>query len=509
MDNGYKIVVVDDEKMILDIFKEYLESSTHHRVITATDGYKALEIIKKEAIDCCFTDISMPNMDGVELAKRIHEHDNSIPVVVMTGYPSLENAVKTLKNGVVDFLTKPIRMDKVIFTIDRIMRERSLLIDNLFLKEEAKKNKELLKINLELQQKIKEVEIMNLILQRLDQATTSKELFNVLVNLSGEVTGCDESHFCILIEEPNDHAIITSFFRENNRARLNPECMDNHIIYKVASEGMPLLIRGNNGNGSTMAIPLKIRSKVFGILVSSNSKELGPFKEKDLYFMNFLAGKASYLIENLALYENIAENLFSTLYALVDIIEARDPYTKQHSARVSGYATLMAEAMGCSQEEIEKLNISAHLHDIGKIGISDSILLKKGKLTTKEYEVIKKHPTIGNNIISRFGMWTDEQCIIKHHHERFDGMGYPDGRKGEDIPFLSRILSVADAFDALTSDRSYRKRMSDEVATKIIDQNKGEQFDPQIVKAFLKLYQQGVITAKPEEAVQLREKPSF
>jgi len=494
MDSGYNIVVVDDEKIILDIFREYLESSTVHRIFTTTDGYEALDIIRQGDIDCCFTDISMPNMDGVELTKRIHELDNSIPVVVMTGYPSLENAVDTLKNGVSDFLTKPIKMDKVIFTIDRIMRERTLLADNFLLKEQAQKNKELLKINLELQQKIKEVEIMNLILQKLDQATNSKDLFDVLVNLSGEITGCSESHFCIFTEQMNDHAIITSYHRDNNR-HAYPVCIDKKAVTKVAAEGIPILIRGNSCNHSTMAIPLKIRSKVFGILISSHGKEQGQgqFTEKDLFFMNFLAGKASYLIENLALYENITENLFSTLYALVDTIEARDPYTKQHSARVSGYAVLMAESMGCSQEEIEKLNISGNLHDIGKIGVPDSILLKKGKLNFEEYEVIKTHPTIGANIISRFGMWTDEQLIIKHHHERFDGTGYPDGLKGNDIPFLSRILSVADAFDALTSDRSYRKRMSDEVAVSIIIANKWEQFDPKIVNIFLALYKQGIL----------------
>jgi len=494
MDSGYNIVVVDDEKIILDIFREYLESSTVHRIFTTTDGYEALDIIRQGDIDCCFTDISMPNMDGVELTKRIHELDNSIPVVVMTGYPSLENAVDTLKNGVSDFLTKPIKMDKVIFTIDRIMRERTLLADNFLLKEQAQKNKELLKINLELQQKIKEVEIMNLILQKLDQATNSKDLFDVLVNLSSEITGCSESHFCIFTEQMKDYAIITSYHRDNNRHSYPASAsIDKKAVTKVAAEGIPILIKGNSRNPSTMVIPLKIRSKVFGILILSHGKEKGQgqFTEKDLFFMNFLAGKASYLIENLALYENITENLFSTLYALVDTIEARDPYTRQHSARVSGYATLMAESMGCSQEEIEKLNISGNLHDIGKIGVPDSILLKKGKLNFEEYEVIKTHPTIGANIISRFGMWTDEQFIIKHHHERFDGTGYPEGLKGNDIPFLSRILSIADAFDALTSDRSYRKRMSDEMAVSIIKANKWEQFDPKIVNIFLALYKQG------------------
>jgi HD-GYP domain-containing protein (c-di-GMP phosphodiesterase class II) len=204
-----------------------------------------------------------------------------------------------------------------------------------------------------------------------------------------------------------------------------------------------------------------------------------------------LAEKASFLIENLALYENIYENLFSTLFAFVETIEARDPYTKQHSTRVCSYAMAIAKNMGCSQEEIDELNVSGNLHDIGKIGIPDKILLKPGRLTDEEYEFIKKHPIIGSNIIAHVGMWTAELKIIKHHHERWDGEGYPDGLKATEVPLLSRILAVADTFDALTSDRSYRNRMSDEVAAGIVEQNAGSQFDPDIVKVFLELFHQG------------------
>ena len=175
----------------------------------------------------------------------------------------------------------------------------------------------------------------------------------------------------------------------------------------------------------------------------------------------------------------------------VETIEARDPYTKQHSANVSAYAMSIAKAYGCSQDEIAKLNVSGNLHDIGKIGIPDTILLKPGRLTDEEYKIIKKHPVIGSNIIGHFGMWTDEQSIIRHHHERFDGKGYPDGLKGEEIPLLSRILSVADVYDALTTDRSYRRKMPDHVAVKIIRENAGSQFDPNVVNIFLKLHKRG------------------
>jgi HD-GYP domain-containing protein (c-di-GMP phosphodiesterase class II) len=267
--------------------------------------------------------------------------------------------------------------------------------------------------------------------------------------------------------------------------------VDEDIIGKVAKEGVPCLVRGNNGDGSLLAIPLKIRSQIFGVLVSRTWNGQSRSAEKALYFLNILAEKASFSIENLALYENIYENLFSTLYAFVETIEAKDPYTKQHSTRVSNYGLTIARAMGCARDEEDILDIAGNLHDIGKIGIPDSILLKQGGLTDEEFEVIKRHPVIGSNIIGHFGMWTVEQEIIRHHHERWDGKGYPDNLKGEDIPFLSRIMSVADAYDAMTSDRSYRKKMEEEKVVNIIRENSGGQFDPDVVDTFLQIHGNG------------------
>nr|MBC8359971.1 response regulator [Candidatus Desulfatibia profunda] len=491
MNEDLTILVVDDEEYIRDIFKAYFETATDYTVYTAGDGLEALDIIEKENIDCCFTDLSMPRLDGLELTRRIHLIDNTIPVVVMTGYPTMNNAIETLKNGVVDFLTKPFKIDQILPTIKRVMAERSLFVENILLRKEAEQGRKLLKVNQELQQKIKEIGTLNLILQKLNRVTSSKDLFNMLVNLSGEVTACDEAHFCFFTQEMKEHAVIASFFRDEDKTSGDAGRIENKIVKKVADDGMPCLIRGNNGDSSIMGIPLKIRSKLFGILMLVIRNGRCSFSEKDIYFLNFLAEKAAFLVENLALYENIYENLFSTLYAFVEAIEARDPYTKQHSTMVSKYAMLIAGAYGCSQEEIDKLNVAGNLHDIGKIGIPDSILLKPGRLTEEEFEVIKKHPLIGSNIIGHLGMWTDEERIIRHHHERYDGDGYPDRLKGQEIPLLSRILSVADVFDALTTDRAYRKKMADDIAVNIIKENSGSQFDPEIAGVFLELYYHG------------------
>ena len=489
MDTELSILIVDDEKPILEIFRQYLEATTNHTVFTAGNGSEALEIVHNQKIDCCFMDLSMPIMDGIELAKHIHHHDNTIPMAVMTGYPTIDNAIKTLKNGVVDFLTKPVDMAQIPLTINRMMREKSLLAQNILLQEQAQRNESLLKINAELQEKINDVEIMNLILQKLNQVGNSKNLFKMLVQLCGQITPCDEAHCVILYSDTNGYTTLSSYLKNQEQPVESVDAIINKIIESVARDSMPIVVKSEGGGGDqTMGIPLKIRENLFGALVLLIHNNDVTFEEKDLYFMNFIAEKAAYIIENLALYENIFENLFATLYAFVETIEARDSYTKQHSIRVSSYAINIAKTMGCSREDQDKLNVAGSLHDIGKIGIPDNILLKPGRLTDEEYEIIKKHPVIASNIIGHFGMWVEERSIIRHHHERYDGGGYPDGLKGEKIPLLSRILSVADVYDALTTDRSYRKKMPVEKALQIIQESSGTQFDPKIVEIFMDLY---------------------
>jgi response regulator RpfG family c-di-GMP phosphodiesterase len=493
MNENLRILVVDDEECILNIFEDYFKSVPDYTLLTASNGLEALEIIKSDQINCCFTDLAMPRLDGLELARRIYQYDNTIPVVVMTGYPSMDIAIETLKNGVVDFITKPFSVEQILPTISKVISARSTFIQNILLKEEVEKSKKLIKVTNELTDKIKEIEAINLILQDLDQAKSSQDIFKKLVNLSGKITSCDEAHFCFFTQEMENYEVITSFYKDGYMMSVDAEIIEREMIEKVAADGIPYLINRKNGKGNLIAIPLKIRSRVFGILASIINGKDRSFSEKDIYFLNFLLEKASFSIENLALYENIYENLFSTLYAFVETIEARDPYTKQHSASVSKFAMSIAKENGCSQEEISKLDISGNLHDIGKIGIPDSILLKPGRLTDEEYEIIKKHPVIGSNIIGHLGMWTEEQEIIRHHHEKFDGTGYPDRLKGDEIPFLARILSVADVYDALTTHRSYRRRMSNKAAADIIKENSGSQFDPKIVDIFVNLYGKGLL----------------
>ncbi|QNB46768.1 HD domain-containing protein [Thermanaerosceptrum fracticalcis] len=192
--------------------------------------------------------------------------------------------------------------------------------------------------------------------------------------------------------------------------------------------------------------------------------------------------------------ENRKELFDGSINSLVDSINAKDNYTRDHSVNVAYYSTLIAEELGFSASEIRILGALAKLHDIGKIGIRDDILSRPGKLSKEEYEIIKLHPVIGAQILSNIKEAQKYLSIVRNHHERFDGEGYPDGLRGEEIPLMARIVAVADTFDAMTTNRPYRGALPVEAALKELEKNKGSQFDPQVVDAFIKVMMTSNVT---------------
>ncbi len=501
-----KILFVDDEESILDVASEYFLVKGY-QVFTARNGAEAINILKNQQVDCCFTDINMPVMDGLELAENINNLDNTIPVVIMTGFPSLENTIRTLKNGVVDFLIKPINLNQLELCLRRVLGKQQLYVENILLKKEIESKARIEALNLELIHKIEDLQTLNRIMNDFSSITNSMNLFNRLVQMVLEIIHASESVFYMINETVTRPFAVAVASAENPGMTLSPIDMintagriPNSTIMEVAGDQTPLLIpevtevHGLSSNiSSVMMAPLRIRQRNFGVLSAVNLRSTGPFTEKELYYLSFMTHHAAYAIENLALYENIYQNLFSTIYAFVKAIGAKDSYTEYHSNRVTAVAKVIARELGCSAEELDILNTAGLLHDIGKIGIRDEILLKPARLTDEEYAIIKTHSTIGATIVGQLGLWEREQQIIRGHHERYDGNGYPDGLKGMQIPFLARILSVADVYDALASDRTYRVKMVESQILDIIRNGKGSFFDPDIVDIFLKAYQEGKI----------------
>ena len=181
-------------------------------------------------------------------------------------------------------------------------------------------------------------------------------------------------------------------------------------------------------------------------------------------------------------------------------VEAKDTYTRGHSDRVSAYSVLLGEKLGLSSRKLKTLKIGGIFHDIGKIGVPDSILLKEKGLTESEFAEIKKHPLVGAEMLAPVSYFNNIMPIIKYHHERYDGTGYPAGLKGEDIPYLARIVAVADSFDAMTSKRSYRNSLTKKKVIKQLELGKGTQFDPQIADAML-----DIIINEPEKIKEVQK----
>jgi HD-GYP domain-containing protein (c-di-GMP phosphodiesterase class II) len=265
----------------------------------------------------------------------------------------------------------------------------------------------------------------------------------------------------------------------------------------LLSHGKPLFIPQTIERDqiiSHVGVPLRIKAQVIGAIVAENKTDGTYFTEEDLSLLTTLSHHAVVAIENAWLYESLKNNYFSTIQSLVNALEANDKFTKGHSERVRFLSLELGKHIGLDSKEIETLEHAAILHDIGKIGIESFILQKQGKLTVNEYNMIKAHPLIGEEILGPIETLNEVRQAILQHHERVDGKGYPYGLRGDELSLKSKILSVVDTFDAMMSDRPYRKALSIQKIKQEIINHSGTQFDPYVVEAFI-----GMLMKRGEE----------
>lgn len=266
------------------------------------------------------------------------------------------------------------------------------------------------------------------------------------------------------------------------------------IAAYVAERGGPLLLVGDiiamgfqrpRALKDAVYAPIRFGNKTIGV-ISLINKQSGDFNKKDLQLLLTLANQASGVINGARLLEDLQASYLSTVRALSAAIDAKDPYTRGHSGRVVKYCQIIAAGLGYSEAETEAVKIAAYLHDIGKIGIDEQILSKPYKLNAQEYDEVKRHSSISAKILARATFLQNVIPLVRHHHERFDGRGYPDGLAGADIPMGARIILVADSFDAMTSRRPYRQALGCGEALEELRRCSGTQFDTQVVEIFIK-----------------------
>lgn len=243
-------------------------------------------------------------------------------------------------------------------------------------------------------------------------------------------------------------------------------------------------------SSSFISVPLKVKNKVIGVLNVNSKKKEKRFTQRDLKLLSILADQAAVAIENIQLYNDMKNMYLGTIQTLAQAIEAKDPYTRGHTDRVAKFAVKIALRMDLPPKLVRNIEYAALIHDIGKIGIKDSVLTKPSKLSESEYESVKKHTKIGEQILAPVEFLTNVAPLVLYHHEHFNGEGYMEGLKGEEIPLGARILNVADSFEAMTSERPYSKGRSLESAMQELKDKSGIQFDPRVVEVFLEILEE-------------------
>ncbi|HEY3346738.1 MAG TPA: HD domain-containing phosphohydrolase [Nitrospirota bacterium] len=254
----------------------------------------------------------------------------------------------------------------------------------------------------------------------------------------------------------------------------------------------PRYLQGRNKKpekNSLVSVPLvNGKSEVLGVINLEKYGHRPPFTNPELDFLLAIAAQAAVAIENARLIGDLEKSYFDTISALANAVEAKDPYTLGHSDRVTQYAIAIGEEMGLSRDELQSLRFGAVLHDLGKIGVADAVLQKPGGLSDEEFELMKAHTTIGEKIIEEIDFLKDVSRIVRSHQEHYDGSGYPDGLKGDEIPLSVAIVTLADNLDALSTDRPYRPASSMDVAISMIKADSGRLYNPKVVESFLKIF---------------------
>ncbi|GBF33089.1 HD-GYP domain [Desulfocucumis palustris] len=343
-------------------------------------------------------------------------------------------------------------------------------------------------------EKYKEISVIYDITEKLAASLDPKQVSQLIVGEAKRLIQADNISVMVIDEDTGLYSILAASGTEYHpKIGFQPgkgiagsiiASGKGEIVNDVISD--PRYIRGTIKISSMMCAPLKIKDRVIGAINVSSAQPLN-YTAEDLKILSALALQSAAAIENARLYDRLKDTFLTAVYTLAETIEKRDPYTGGHTKRVMQYSLAIGKELGLADGDMERLRLAAILHDVGKIGIRDNILLKSSKLTLEEFSLIKMHTIYGQQVLKHIKYFKDIIPGVMYHHERFDGKGYPEGLRGEEIDIIARIIAVADSYDAMTTDRPYRKGLCHEAAVEELKRCSGSQWDSDVVEAFLRI----------------------
>lgn len=518
------VLLVDDEATLRLLIGRQLQRAGH-AVTTAEDGLEAVTHLERTDFDVVVSDMKMPRLDGMGLLARAMELAPDTEFIILTGHGNMENAVTAFKTGnVFDYLLKPLEdIHELDAVVARAVERRHLRRENRRLIGELEGHIQDLE---EAKQKLSDLAEQDGLTGLLNHRTVHARLHALMESDPDAlvtVVIMDLDGFK-RINDTYGHLIGDQALRYLAQC-LREVCSDTVLLgrcggdefmaivpdqnVKVASaltENAPLWMAAHPFiNPEGVALPLQL---CYG-LADSRSANGSPISLVAAADAALYAGKQQgggtvvlhMAAENDDSSKQEDRTPFSVLDSLITAIDNKDHYTRIHSEDVTRFSLELVQALGCSEEIYQAMRVAGLLHDVGKIGVPDAILRKPGKLTPDEYEVMKNHVTLSALIIHGLPHLADILDAVANHHERWDGKGYPQGLAGEQIPFLGRIMAIADAFSAMTTDRPYRAGMPLERAVEEIERGIGTQFDPELAPVFIE-----TVRAHPERFIREHRK---
>jgi response regulator RpfG family c-di-GMP phosphodiesterase len=484
-----RVIVADDEPIVRELVRDILQARGYH-VQEAGSGQEVLRHLAAERYDLLISDIWMPGMSGLELLGAAREVSPSTSSILITGAASLATAREAARRGAYDYLPKPFTENDLIRAAEAALSRRSderakareTELEELFrLSEEVRGAGdawEMLRVTTSTAMLQSDSDVACLVTPREGRLLP----FTVgPVPMEGDLHAIGDDDLLAEVARRGSPIVLTSAVSHPLEGR-NVEIRHSGACY-LGPVGETLIVPTAGAGAQGEAMP--------GALAVGRHANDRPYDRGDLQIVAVLAAQCGLLARNAELVEHLERAYVGTVNAMALMVEARDRYTRGHSRRVAEMCVQLAWALEVPPSDIETLRTAADLHDIGKLAVPDSILNKPGKLTPDERQAIQLHPSVGAEVIAPADFLATIRPLVLHHHERFDGWGYPGHLGCAEMTLLNHIIIAADAWDAMTSDRPYRPALSIPEALSEVEGGLGSQFEPVVGRALVDICERG------------------